>query len=121
MMIAMLVILLLVLIGVALMLVAAYGVYKMPDLFLRMSASTKASTLGAAALLLAAAVRFGNIYTSAQAIITILFLLITAPVGAHVIGRAAYHKKRAPLFSGTVTDDLRDYYRQQEQNQPPQE
>ncbi|MBN2045064.1 MAG: monovalent cation/H(+) antiporter subunit G, partial [Anaerolineales bacterium] len=67
-------------------------------------------TLGAGLILLGAAIYFNNfsIYTRALAII--VFLLLTAPVAAHMIGRAAYFDG-VPLWKGTVQDDLRGHYR----------
>lgn len=98
-----------VLLGVGLLLIAAIGIVSMPDLFLRMSAATKAATLGAASLLLAAALHFGELSIIAQVTATIFFLFLTAPVGAHIIGRAAYRKGKAPLYEGTILDELAAY------------
>ena len=99
----------LVFLGTALLLIAAIGILRMPDLFLRMSAATKAATLGTASLLLAAALHFGELSIIAQVTATIFFLFLTAPVGAHIIGRAAYRKGKAPLYKGTVLDELAAY------------
>ena len=95
--------------GAILILLASVGVVRMPDVYLRMSAATKAATVGAASLLLAAAFHFNGADVLAQMALTILFLLLTAPVGAHIIGRAAY-KKGSKLDKRTVNDDLKPYY-----------
>lgn len=102
----------LMLFGSILILLASIGVVRMPDVYLRMSAATKAATVGAASLLLAAAFHFDGADVLAQMALTILFLLLTAPVGAHIIGRAAY-KKGAKLDERTVNDDLKPYYDQE--------
>ena len=96
--------------GAIFMALAGLGMLRMPDLFLRMSSSAKAGTLGAGLILLGAAIHFDNfsIYTRALAII--IFLMLTAPVAAHMIGRAAYFDG-VPLWAGTVQDDLRGHYR----------
>lgn len=99
----------LMLIGATFLLLAAVGVARMPDLFTRMQPATKASTLGAACTLLAAAVHFGSIGVTTRAIITIAFFLLTAPVTAHLIGRAAYFIG-VPLWKGTVVDELHGCY-----------
>jgi multicomponent Na+:H+ antiporter subunit G len=102
------------------MLVAALGVLRMPDLFMRLSATTKASTLGACAttkastlgacsLLLAAAVHFNDFGIGARITAIIAFIVMTAPVAAHMIGRAAYFSNE-PLWKGTVIDELRGRY-----------
>lgn len=96
-------------IGAAFILLAAVGLVRMPDLFLRMSCSTKASTLGIVACLLGAALHFGAPGAAARASAGALFLLLTAPVAAQVIGRAAY-LVGVPLWRGTIADQLRGRY-----------
>jgi multicomponent Na+:H+ antiporter subunit G len=85
---------------------AALGVLRLPDVLIRMHASTKAGTLGCGLILLGVAVYFGETGIVARAIAAIVFLLLTAPVAAHMIGRAAY-RSGAPLWKGTVIDELR--------------
>ena len=70
--------------------VAGLGVLRLPDVLIRMHASTKAGTLGAGLVLGAGAIYFGDIGTATRAIAALLFILITAPVAAHMIGRAAF-------------------------------
>lgn len=94
-------------IGTIFMLVAGLGLVRMPDLFLRMSAGTKGTTLGVLLIMLAVAVHFGDLGTVARALGIAVFLMITAPVAAHLIGRAAYIDG-TPLWSGTAFDDLRE-------------
>jgi multicomponent Na+:H+ antiporter subunit G len=101
--------LILMLLGAFFMFVAAVGIVRMPDLFLRMSAVSKSATLGAACMLLAAAVHFNAFGITTRAVATIAFLFLTAPVAAHRIGRAAYFLG-VPLWQGTVRDDLRGKY-----------
>lgn len=98
-----------ILIGMAFMLISALGVVRMPDLYLRMSASTKSSTLGVAFILLAAAVHFYDLSISGRSIATIIFIMITAPVAAHMMGRAAYFNG-VPLWEKTRYDQLRGRY-----------
>jgi multicomponent Na+:H+ antiporter subunit G len=96
-------------IGAAFMFIAALSVIRMPDLFLRMSASTKAATLGAGLMLVGAAVAFNNLAITGRAVAIVLFLLITAPVSAHMLARAAYFDG-VRLWEGTVTDEMRGRY-----------
>jgi multicomponent Na+:H+ antiporter subunit G len=91
--------------GSLFMLAAALGVYRMPDLYMRMSSSTKASTFGAALLLLGVAFAFLDTGTTTKLIAIVLFLLITTPVAAHMIARAAYHAG-VELWKGTHVDEL---------------
>lgn len=94
--------------GAFFMLVAAIGLVRMPDLLMRMHAATKAGTLGAGLLLLAVAVHFGTTGVTIRAVATIFFLLFTAPVAAHVIGRAAYFSGWLELWHATGVDELRE-------------
>jgi multicomponent Na+:H+ antiporter subunit G len=80
----------LVLVGGAFCFVAGLGVLRLPDVLIRMHASTKAGTLGAGLVLVAVALYFADTATTTRAVVAILFLLITAPVAAHTIGRAAF-------------------------------
>ena len=105
-----LVVMVLMLGGALFMALAGVGLLRMPDLFLRMSSTAKAGTLGAGLLLLGAAIHFDNFSITTRAIAIIVFLLLTAPVAAHMIGRAAYFDG-VPLWKGTVQDDLHGHYR----------
>jgi multicomponent Na+:H+ antiporter subunit G len=101
----------LLIVGALFMVVASVGLVRMPDLFLRMSATTKAATLGVGFILLAVAVYFQDFGTTTRALATIVFLLITAPVAAHMLGRAAY-ANGVPLWEGTLRDELHEHYQQ---------
>ena len=90
--------------GAAFVLIAALGVFRLKDVLNRMHASTKAGTLGAALTLVAAALHFGSTAITAKVIATILFIMLTAPIAAHMIGRA--------------TVQLRAF-RERERSQPP--
>ena len=87
-------------------LAAAVGVLRLPDVLIRMHASTKAGTLGCGLILVALAVFSGETTVITRAIVAIVFLLLTAPIAAHMIGRAAY-RTGAPLWEGTVIDEMR--------------
>jgi len=94
-------------IGAFFMLFAALGILRMPDLFMRLSTTTKAATLGAMSLLLATAFYFDDYSISGRIAAIIAFIVLTAPVAAHMIGRAAYFSN-APLWKGTICDEMRD-------------
>ncbi|MDI5935530.1 monovalent cation/H(+) antiporter subunit G [Halomonas kalidii] len=99
----------LILAGASFMFLAALGVLRLPDLLTRMHATTKAATLGATLIMLAVALHFAQVAVVARALGVILFIMMTAPVAAHVIGRAGYFVG-AKLWSGTVKDELRPNY-----------
>jgi multicomponent Na+:H+ antiporter subunit G len=99
----------LVLLGALWMLIAALGLVRMPELFTRMQAATKASSLGAGLILVAVALHFWDISVMTRAVATVIFIFLTAPVAAHVLARVAY-LLGVPFWEGTVTDELRDRY-----------
>ncbi|MEM8553594.1 MAG: monovalent cation/H(+) antiporter subunit G [Pseudomonadota bacterium] len=76
---------------------ASLGLVRMPDVLIRMHASTKAGTLSCGLIIVAAAVHFGTAEIAIRAIAIIIFLLLTAPIAAHMIGRAAF-KTGVPLW-----------------------
>jgi len=92
--------------GAAFALLAAVGVLRMPDVFTRMQASTKASTLGLGCLLLGAALQWGDVGSFVRLGSIGAFILLTTPVSAHMIARAAY-LAAVPLWDGTVLDERR--------------
>ncbi len=94
----------LLLVGAAFSLVAAIGVVRLPDVLMRMHATSKAGTLGAGLIFVAAALVMPGLASAAKAIAAIAFVLLTAPVAAHVIGRAAYHSA-TPLSARTWIDE----------------
>ena len=87
--------------------VAALGMLRLPDTVIRMHAATKAGTLGAGFILFAVAFFYAELGISLRAFAAITFLLLTAPVAAHLIGRAAYWTG-IRLSSRTWVDHLRD-------------
>ena len=91
-------------VGSAFAFLAALGVLRMPDVFTRMQASTKASTLGLGCLLLGAAMQLADLASVIRLISIAAFLLLTTPVSAHVIARASY-RADVPLWDGTVLDE----------------
>jgi multicomponent Na+:H+ antiporter subunit G len=93
--------------GTFLMFLAGLGIFRMPDVFTRMHASTKGASLGVALLMIAASLHFQELGITTKAILTIAFVFLTAPVAAHVLGRAAY-RRGTPLWDRTVIDELRD-------------
>lgn len=99
----------LLLIGCAFLLLAAVGIVRMPDIFTRMSASSKATTLGIGCMLVALALHFGDPGVTTKVLLVIAFFFLKAPVAAHVLARAAY-RVGTPLWKGTFVDELREYY-----------
>ncbi len=99
----------LVLIGAVFILLAGIGMVRFPDVYMRMHAATKAGTLGAGVILIAVAVDAGQLDVTLKAIVGVLFLIITAPIGSHLLGRAAYCSG-VPLAEASVIDELEGQY-----------
>lgn len=90
-------------------LVAAIGVLRMPDFYTRLSVTVKASTIGSGLLLVSAALYFSVPDVTNRAVAIVLFLILTAPVAAHMIGRAAY-MGRTKLWKESKLDELEGMY-----------
>ena len=90
--------------GATFALLAGIGVLRMPDVFTRMQASSKASTLGLGCLLAAGALRNPDLSFVIRAGSIAAFMLLTTAVAAHVIARAAA-LSGAPLWKGTLVDE----------------
>lgn len=96
---------LLLIVGTLFMLIAAVGVVRMPDLFLRMSAAAKAATFGIVCVLGGAALHFGDPVIALRTLAIALFLYLTTPIATHMIGRAASADPHVRLWEGTVVDE----------------
>jgi multicomponent Na+:H+ antiporter subunit G len=90
--------------GAALALLAGVGVVRMPDVFTRMQASTKASTLGLGCILAGLVVEHPDVSFAVRAAGIGAFVMLTSAVAAHVIARAAA-LSGSPLWTGTVIDE----------------
>ncbi len=95
--------------GAIAILLAAIGILRMPDLYLRLSVTTKAATLGVGFILVGAAFFFQNVGVTSRVFAIILFITLTAPVSAQLIGRAAYLIK-TKKWHRTITDELEGMY-----------
>lgn len=95
--------------GAIFILLASVGLIRMPDLYLRISVTTKAATLGIGLILIAAAIYFNELGITSRVLAIITFILLTAPVGAHMIGRASYFSG-VKLWPKSKIDDLKDQY-----------
>ena len=98
----------LLLIGSAFLLLASLGIFRMPDLYMRMSSSSKGVTLGAGCLALGFAFYMNDVSVTTRALLVVLLFFLKAPVAAHMLGRAAY-RARVPLWEGTLADELREH------------
>jgi len=78
------------LLGALSMLFAAIGLLRFPDFYTRAHAGTKAASLGAGLILLAAVLPLNETDIAVRVWLTIFFVFLTVPVAGHLLGRAAY-------------------------------
>lgn len=94
------------LVGIFFILTGTVGLLRLPDLYNRMHAPTKATTLGVSSTILGAVIYFHGVLPSAgfKELLAIVFIFLTAPVAAHMLAKAAYHSN-VPLWKGTIVDE----------------
>ncbi len=90
--------------GAGFMLISALGIVRFPDLYTRMHAATKASSLGVMLILTAVCIYFFSWILLVKAILTILFIFATVPVASHLIAGTA-HILKIPRWKNTVMDE----------------
>jgi multicomponent Na+:H+ antiporter subunit G len=97
-----------IMVGVLFVFIGAVGLLRLPDFYIRVSAITKAATVGVACIMIGVALNYNEIGISIKAFAVVLFLLITSPIAAHIIGRAAYNSG-VPLWKKTEINEYEDY------------
>lgn len=95
----------LMLIGAFFFLVSAIGIIRLPDLYTRMQAATKSTTLGAIPSIIGIGLMKEEILI--KSIILAVFILLTAPISGSALIRASY-KAKSPLTDKTVVDRLKE-------------
>lgn len=93
--------------GVLFILIASIGLLRLQDFYIRMSAITKAGTMGVGLIAAGIAIHFNDLEISIRAFVIISFMLLTSPVAAHIIARAAY-KQGVPFWKKNLVDELDD-------------
>ncbi|WP_244441460.1 MULTISPECIES: monovalent cation/H(+) antiporter subunit G [Rhizobium] len=91
--------------GALFSLIAAIGIVRLPDLYSRMHAASKAGTVGSGLLLLAVGIHSQDMSILARAMAGFVFFVLTAPIAAHLLARAA-HKAGHRLTPPSVRDEL---------------
>lgn len=79
-----------VLVGATFSFLAVVGLLRLPDLYTRMHAASKAGTVGSGLCLIAVALVSLDGAVALRAVVALTFLMLTAPVSAHLLARAAY-------------------------------
>ncbi len=110
----------LLLIGLVFTFAGSLGLLRLPDIFCRMHATGKSSTLGVSSIVLASFVYFCGTDDgpSIKELLTIVFVFLGGPVGAHMIARAAY-RSQVPLHERTIVNEWKAI--EEDIAKPPQE
>ncbi len=97
----------LLILGVGIRLLASIGIVRFGDIYMRMHASTTASTLGLFFILVGTAVHFGDWLITVKLIALGVIYFFTAPIGSQVLAHAAYVSD-TPKVKETWIDELSD-------------
>ena len=106
--------------GACFMLISAVGILRLPDFYIRMSAITKAGTLGVGLIVLGIALHFNEMSVLIKSVSIIFFMLLTSPVAAHIISQAAA-KSNIPFWKMTDLEDFREFLEANEEISEPTE
>ncbi|MCL6261091.1 monovalent cation/H(+) antiporter subunit G [Aquiflexum sp. TKW24L] len=98
-------------IGAIFVLSSSIGLLRKPDVYMRISVTGKASTLGIGLILASAAIFFNDYSVTTRVIAIIFFVFLTISIGGHMLARAAYFTK-TPIWKGIKSDDLAGQYDQ---------
>jgi multicomponent Na+:H+ antiporter subunit G len=90
------------LIGAVFGLLAAIGIVRLPDLYTRLHAASKAGVVGTGLILIAVALISTDASVILRAILGIIFLLLSTPIAAHLLARAAHKAGEMPTVTTTI-------------------
>lgn len=96
-------------VGVVFMLISAIGLVRLPDVFSRMHAAGKASTVGVSCVLISAGIYFWDRYLLLRMLVLIVLILATSPISTSAMARAAYRTgaaRRLHLRHDEMAEDL---------------
>ncbi|MCV0396151.1 MAG: monovalent cation/H(+) antiporter subunit G [Rhizobiaceae bacterium] len=105
----------LILIGSAFTLVAAIGILRLPDVYSRAHAASKAGVVGSGLMLIALAVFTDDLATAMRALAGVAFFILTAPVSTHLLAKASY-AAGFRLWPGSVRDEMANGLSENEQS-----
>lgn len=99
----------LILLGSVFLLLGAIGIYRMPDLYNRLQAGTKATTLGAMSLIFGVGLMEPSWLF--KLVIIILFIAFANPLSSHALARASYRQGKKPYYSDKEDEVRIDQYK----------
>lgn len=107
----------LLLIGAGFTFVATVGLLRLPDLYSRMHSASKVGTVGSGCILIALALFSLETAIVTRALAAIVFLILTAPISAHLLAKASYVAGYR-MWSGSVHDDMAETLGEGDSNEP---
>ncbi|WP_292464698.1 monovalent cation/H(+) antiporter subunit G [Methanolobus sp.] len=102
--------------GILFVFVGMVGLLRLPDVYNRLHATTKIATLGTFGVMLSIAIKAGFSTMGLKAITVGIFLLLTAPVVAHMVARAA-HRSGTKMWTGSVIDEYAEDNKREKESQ----
>lgn len=109
-----------IMVGVLFVFIGAVGLIRLPDFYIRVSAITKAATVGVACIMIGVALYYNEIGMAIKAFVVVIFLLITSPIASHIIGRTAYIDG-VPLWEETEEDELAEFLKNKDKKDGSQD
>lgn len=94
-----------ILVGCFFILAAGIGMFRFPDFYTRLHASSKLVTLGGLGIFLGAAIAFIPVAATQRVILTAIFFLITTPLAGYMIARAGYLQGLVPYKESSSVDE----------------
>lgn len=94
-------------IGLVFNLLGCIGILRLPDLYNRLQAATKAVTLGTCCILLSLVFRYGFTEIGIKGLFAIPILFFTSTISGHSLIRGSYHFG-IKLWNKSVIDDYKD-------------
>ena len=91
-------------VGLIFLCLGMIGLLRLPDVYNRLHATTKVATLGALGVLASIIIQEGYTPMGVKALTVAIFIMLTAPISGHMIGKAAYHSG-VKLCEGTCLDE----------------
>jgi multicomponent Na+:H+ antiporter subunit G len=92
------------LVGLTFLCLGMLGLLRFPDVYNRLHATTKVATLGALGVLMSIIIQAGYSPMGVKAFTVAVFILLTAPISGHMIGKAAYNSG-VKLCESTCLDE----------------
>ncbi len=106
----------LILLGAIFMLISSIGMIRLPDFFIRNSASTKAVVLGVILILLGVGIHYDDIMVFIEIFAILFFVFLIAPLAAHIVSRAAVITD-VKFWKKTNTEKVEEYNEQRQEKQ----